>query len=103
VRSFKVFLLIGALFLVVLVALYVVAMFASSRRRIVLFETLKIKSFKKASAEAIRLAFCWRKASVPNHLLHMLYLQDDYALIRTWNNHSGKQYNHKTYDFVFAN
>jgi hypothetical protein len=26
----------------------------------------------------------WRKASVPNHLLPMFYLQDYYALIGTW-------------------
>jgi hypothetical protein len=40
-----------------------------------LFIALKMKSFKKARTEerAVRVAFRWRKASVPNHLLPMLY------------------------------
>jgi hypothetical protein len=51
-----------------------------------LFVDLKMKSFKKTRDEerAIRVTFRWRKASVPNHLLPMLYLQDYYALIGTW-------------------
>jgi hypothetical protein len=56
-------------------------MFASSRRRIVV-RCLKMKSFKKARDEerALRVAFRWRKASVPNHLLPMLYLQDYFCI-----------------------
>jgi hypothetical protein len=48
-----------------------------------------MKSFKKARDEerAIRVAFRWRKASVPNHHLPMLYLQDYFALIGTWSDH----------------
>jgi hypothetical protein len=51
-----------------------------------LFVALKMKSSKEARDEerAVRVAFCWRKASVPNNLLPMLYLQDYYALIRIW-------------------
>jgi hypothetical protein len=48
-----------------------------------------MKSFKKARDEerAIRVAFRWRTASVPNHHLPMLYLQDYFALIGTWSDH----------------
>jgi hypothetical protein len=64
-----------------------------------------MKSLKKARAEerAVRVAFRWRKASIPNHILPMLYLQDYFALIGTWSDHPGKQCNHKTYDSVLAN
>jgi hypothetical protein len=57
VRSFKAFLLIGALFLVVLVSLYVVAMIASSRRRIVVgcFEDEEFQGSNKK--RAVRVAF----------------------------------------------
>jgi hypothetical protein len=45
-----------------------------------------MKSSKEARGEerAVSVAFHWRKASVPNHPLPMLYLQDYYALIGTW-------------------
>jgi hypothetical protein len=45
-----------------------------------------MKSSKEARDEEreVKVAFRWRKASVPNHLLPMLYLQDYYALIGTW-------------------
>jgi hypothetical protein len=44
-----------------------------------------MKSFKKTRAEerAVRVAFHWRKASVPNHLLPMLYLQEHFCI--NWN------------------
>jgi hypothetical protein len=44
-----------------------------------------MKSFKKAIDEerAVRVAFRWRKASVPNHLLPMLYLQEYFSI--NWN------------------
>jgi hypothetical protein len=50
-----------------------------------LFIALKIMSFKKARYEekAVRVAFHWRKASVPNHLLRMLYLQEYFCI--NWN------------------
>jgi hypothetical protein len=53
-------------------------MFASSRRRIVVgcFEDEKFQGSNEE--RAVRAAFRWRKASVPNHLLPMLYLQDYY-------------------------
>jgi hypothetical protein len=64
-----------------------------------MFVALKMKSFKKARAEerAVRVAFRWRKASVPNHLLPMLIYKNTFALIGTWSDHPGKQCNHKTY------
>jgi hypothetical protein len=58
VRSFKAFLLIGALFLVILIALYVVpdVCFVEEGSS---FVALKMKSFKKARDEerAVRVAF----------------------------------------------
>jgi hypothetical protein len=72
-----------------------------------LFVALKMKSSKEARDEererAVRVPFRWRKASVPNHLLPMLYIKDYCALIGTWSDHPGKQYYHKTYDSVLAN
>jgi hypothetical protein len=64
-----------------------------------------MESFKKARDEerAVRVAFHWRKASVPNHLLPMLYLQEYFALIGTWSDHPGQPYYHKTYGSVLAN
>jgi hypothetical protein len=43
-----------------------------------MFVALEMKSSKEARDEerAVRVAFRWRKASVPNHLLPMLHLQD---------------------------
>jgi hypothetical protein len=69
------------------------------------FIALKMKSSKEAKDEerAVRVAFRWRKASVPNHLLPMLCLQDYICINRNMENHSGKQCNHKTYGFVLAN
>jgi hypothetical protein len=105
VRSFKAFLLIDALFLVILVALYVCARCLLQVEEGSLFVALKIKSSKEARDEerAVRVAFRWRKASVPNHLLPMIYIQDYYALIGTWSDHLGRQYYHKTYGSVLAN
>jgi hypothetical protein len=77
--------------------------FASSRRRIIVgcFED---EEFQGSNEErAVRVAFRWRKASVPNHLLPMLYLQDYFCINRNMENHPGKQYYHKTYDSVLAN
>jgi hypothetical protein len=70
-----------------------------------MFVALKMKSSKEARAEerAVRVAFRWRKASVPNHLLPMLITRLLYALIGTWSDHPGKQCNHKTYGSVLAN
>jgi hypothetical protein len=50
-----------------------------------LFIALKMKSSMKTRHEerAVRVAFHWRKASVPNHLLPMLYLQDYFCI--NWN------------------
>jgi hypothetical protein len=49
-----------------------------------LFVALKMKSSKEAKDEerAVRVAFRWRKASVPNHLLPMLYIR---ILCLNWN------------------
>jgi hypothetical protein len=58
-------------------------MFASSRRRVVVgcFED---EEFQGSNEErAVRVAFRWRKASVPNHLLPMLYLQEYFCM--NWN------------------
>jgi hypothetical protein len=51
-----------------------------------LFVALKMKSSKKARDEerAVRVAFHWRKASVPNHLLPMLIYKNIIALSGTW-------------------
>jgi hypothetical protein len=45
---------------------------------------LEDEEFKKArdKERALRVPYLWRKESVPNHLLHVLYLQDYYALNR---------------------
>jgi hypothetical protein len=45
-----------------------------------------MKSFKKArdKERAVRVAFRWRKASVPNHLLPMLIYKNIIALSGTW-------------------
>jgi hypothetical protein len=78
VRSFKVFLLIGALFLVVLVFFVCCARCLLRVEEGSLFVALKMKSSMEARDEerAVRVAFRWRKAIVPNHLLPMLHLQD---------------------------
>jgi hypothetical protein len=58
-------------------------MFASSRRRIVVgcFED---EEFQGNNEErALRVAFRWRNANVPNHLLPMLYLQGYFCI--NWN------------------
>jgi hypothetical protein len=70
-----------------------------------LFVALKMKSFKKARAEerAARVAFRWRKASVPNHLLPMLIYKNTVALIGTWSDHPRQPYYPKTYGSVLAN
>jgi hypothetical protein len=70
-----------------------------------LFVALKMKSSKEARDEerAVRVAFRWGKASVPNHLLPMLIYNNTFALIGTWSDHPGKQCNHKTYGSVLAN
>jgi hypothetical protein len=59
-------------------------MFASSRRRIVVgcFEDEKFQGSNEE--RAVRVAFRWRKASVPNHLLPMLIYKNTFALIGTW-------------------
>jgi hypothetical protein len=76
-------------------------MFASSRRRIV----VRCFEDEEAGAErrAVRVAFRWRKASVPNHLLPMLIYKNTFALIGTWSDHPGQPYYHKTYGSVLAN
>jgi hypothetical protein len=59
-------------------------MFASSRRRIVV-RCFEDEKFQGSNEErAVRVAFRWRKASVPNHLLPMLYYKNTSALIGTW-------------------
>jgi hypothetical protein len=70
-----------------------------------LFVALKMKSSKEAKDEerAVRVAFRWRKASVPNHLLPMLIYKNTFALIGTWSDHPGQPYYHKTYGSVFVN
>jgi hypothetical protein len=70
-----------------------------------LFVALKMKSSKEAKDEerAVRVAFRWRKASVPNHLLPMLIYKNTFALIGTWSDHPGQPYYHKTYGSVLAN
>jgi hypothetical protein len=70
-----------------------------------LFVALKMKSFKKTRDEerAVRVAFRWRKASVPNHLLPMLYLQEYFCIHWNMENHPGQPYYHKTYGSVLAN
>jgi hypothetical protein len=70
-----------------------------------LFVALRMKSSKEARAEerAIRVAFHWRKASVPNHLVHMLYLQEYFCINWNMKNHPGKQYYHKIYGSILAN
>jgi hypothetical protein len=45
---------------------------------------MKSSKEEKDEERAVRVAFRWSKASVPIHLLPMLYLQDYYALIGTW-------------------
>jgi hypothetical protein len=64
-----------------------------------------MKSSKEARDEerAVRVTFRWRKASVPNHLLPMLYLQEYFCINSNMENHLGKQYYHKTYGSVLAN
>jgi hypothetical protein len=64
-----------------------------------------MKSSHEARDEerAVRVAYLWRKASIPNHLLPMLYLQEYFALIETWSDHPGQPYYHKTYGSVLAN
>jgi hypothetical protein len=51
-----------------------------------------MKSSKEAKDEerAVRVAFRWRKASVPNHLIPMLIYKNTFALVRTWSGHPGK-------------
>jgi hypothetical protein len=55
-------------------------MFASSRRRIVVlcFEDKEFQGSK--CCRVVRVAFHWRKASVPYHLLPMLYLQEYFCI-----------------------
>jgi hypothetical protein len=67
-----------------------------------LFVALETKSSKEARDEERGVAFRWRKASVPNHLLPMLIYKNTLALIGTWSDHPEKQYNHKTYGSVLA-
>jgi hypothetical protein len=55
---------------------------ATSRRSVI--HCFEDEEFQGSNEErAVRVAFRWRKASVPNHLLPMLYLQEYFCI--NWN------------------
>jgi hypothetical protein len=55
---------------------------ATSRRNVI--RCFEDEEFQGSIEErAVRVAFRWRKASVPNHLLPMLYLQEYFCI--NWN------------------